>query len=191
MAQKKKLDLKELSDNELVRRCLDKDNQAWEVIIQRHKRRVFNIAYKFVGRFDEAEDLSQEIFLKIFRSLHKFDMRACFLYWLIKVSKNFCIDYYRKKQKERAAIVQKAEHHIALLPKEHNPLLKLEEKEKALMLREAFNKLPESSRSSVIMRDIQGYSYREIAKALNIPEGTVKSRINRGRKLLAQLLNNF
>jgi RNA polymerase sigma-70 factor (ECF subfamily) len=182
--------LEHLSDSELVVRCLEKDNEAWDIIIRRYRRRIFNIAYQFVGRVDEAEDLSQEIFLKIFRSLHKFNMQACFAYWLIKVSKNYCIDYYRKKQKERAAIVQKMDYHTAVVPEEEdNPVLELEKKEKASVLQKAFSGLPKSSRICVIMRDIQGYTYQEIAEILKIPEGTVKSRINRGRKLLAQLLS--
>lgn len=189
MKAENKQGLEYLNDSKLVERCLKKDNEAWDVIIRRYKRRIFNIAYQFVGRVDEAEDLSQEIFLKIFRSLHKFNMQACFAYWLLKVSKNYCIDYYRKRQKERAAIVQKMEYHRAVMPKEDSPVWKLEEKEKATVLKRAFKGLPKSSRICVIMRDMQGYTYREIAKILKIPEGTVKSRINRGRKLLAQLLS--
>jgi len=188
MKTKDSYDLEALTDNELIKRCLKKDNRAWEVIVKRYGKKVFNIAYQFVGRVEEAKDLSQEIFLKILRSLEKFDIQAPFSYWLIKVSKNFCIDYYRKRQKERATIIHQRENYTAYLAEEHDPLRELEKKEKASMLREAFGNLPKSARACVIMRDIQGYSYREIAEALKIPEGTVKSRINRGRKLLAKLI---
>src|SRR4026209_2199603 len=77
---------------------------AWELIVRQHWRKVFNVAYKFVGKHDEAEDLTQDIFLKIFRSLHTFDRRANFQTWLISVSRNLCIDHYRSVRKERQTI---------------------------------------------------------------------------------------
>src|SRR5207244_2361209 len=79
----------------LIRRCLGGDQVAWELIVRQYWRKVFNIAYKFVGRHDEAEDLAQDVFLKIFKSLNSFDRRANFQTWLISVSRNLCIDHYR------------------------------------------------------------------------------------------------
>ena len=84
--------------------CLDGDQAAWDVIVRQHWRRVFNIAYKFVGRHDQAEDLTQDVFLKLYRSLDTFDRRANFQTWLISVSRNLCIDHYRSARKEREAI---------------------------------------------------------------------------------------
>src|ERR1700676_2101550 len=84
----------------LIQRCLDGDQPAWDAIVRQHWRKVFNIAYKFVGKHDEAEDLTQEIFLKVFRTLGTFDRRAPLQNWLISVSRNFCIDYYRSVRKE-------------------------------------------------------------------------------------------
>ncbi len=90
--------------DELIERCLTGDQQAWEQIVRLHRRKVFNVAYKFVGKHDEAEDLTQDIFLKIFRSLDTFDRRANFQTWLISVSRNLCIDHYRSVRKERETI---------------------------------------------------------------------------------------
>ena len=90
--------------DELIERCLRGDQLAWETIVRQHWRKVFNVAYKFVGKHDEAEDLTQDIFLKIFRSLHTFDRRANFQTWLISVSRNLCIDHYRSVRKERETI---------------------------------------------------------------------------------------
>ena len=90
--------------DELIQRCLRGDQLAWETIVRQHWRKVFNIAYKFVGKHDEAEDLTQDIFLKIFKSLDTFDRRANFQTWLISVSRNLCIDHYRSVRKERETI---------------------------------------------------------------------------------------
>src|SRR5262245_66431872 len=88
----------------LIQRCLAGDQQAWEAIVRQHRRKVFNIAYKFTGKHDEAEDLTQDIFLKIFKSLNTFDRRANFQTWLVSVSRNLCIDHYRSVRKERETI---------------------------------------------------------------------------------------
>src|SRR5512143_3541856 len=93
-----------LTPDLLIERCLDGDQDAWAEIVRQNWRKVFNVAYKFVGRHDEAEDLTQEIFLKIFKSLGTFDRRANFQTWLISVSRNLCIDHYRSVRKERETI---------------------------------------------------------------------------------------
>src|SRR5215831_19094571 len=88
----------------LIKRCLAGDQLAWEQIVRQYWRKVFNVAYKFVGKHDEAEDLAQDIFLKIFKSLDTFDRRANFQTWLISISRNLCIDHYRSVRKERETI---------------------------------------------------------------------------------------
>ena len=90
--------------DDVIARCLDGDQAAWDTIVRQHWRRVFNIAYKFVGRHDQAEDLTQDVFLKLYRSLDTFDRRANFQTWLVSVSRNLCIDHYRSARKEREAI---------------------------------------------------------------------------------------
>src|ERR671918_1301258 len=88
----------------IIERCLNGDQAAWEEIVRLYWRRVFNIAYKFVGRHDLAEDLTQDVFLKLFKSLDTFDRRANFQTWLISVSRNLCIDHYRSVRKERETV---------------------------------------------------------------------------------------
>src|SRR5215468_3224806 len=90
----------------LIERCLAGDQSAWEQIVRQYWRKVFNIAYKFVSRHDEAEDLTQDIFLKIYKSLHTFDRRANFQTWLISISRNLCIDHYRSVRKERETMAR-------------------------------------------------------------------------------------
>ena len=88
----------------LIQRCLQGDQHAWDLIVRQYWRKVFNVAYKFVGKHDEAEDLAQDIFLKLFKSLDTFDRRANFQTWLISVSRNLCIYHYRSVRKERETI---------------------------------------------------------------------------------------
>jgi len=171
----------------LIHRCLQGDERAWATIVSQHWRRVFNVAYKFVGRHDEAEDLTQEIFLKIFKSLDTFDRRANFQTWLVSVSRNLCIDHYRSVRKERETIDRDVDA-ASLSPAsaDESPIAALEQRDRVTLLRQALARLPDTLRSAVVMRDIQELSYQEIANRLDLPEGTVKSRINRGRTELAR-----
>ncbi len=171
----------------LIHRCLEGDQHAWEIIVRQHRRKVFNIAYKFVGRHDQAEDLTQDIFLKLFKSLSTFDRRANFQTWLISVSRNLCIDHYRSVRKERETIDQHVDANaLQAISHEPSPMAGIEHRDRVSLLREAMAELPETLRRAVLMRDIQEMTYQEIADALCVPEGTVKSRINRGRIELAR-----
>ncbi len=176
----------------LIQRCLKGDQLAWEAIVRQYWRKVFNVAYKFVGKHDEAEDLTQDIFLKIFKSLDTFDRRANFQTWLISISRNLCIDHYRSVRKERETIdrdVDAAE--LAPAVQEPGPIAALEQRDRVALLRQAMAALPDALREAVLMRDIQELSYQEIAERLHLPEGTVKSRINRGRTELARQIRQL
>jgi len=171
----------------LIQRCLKGDQAAWDLIVRQYWRKVFNVAYKFVGKHDEAEDLAQDIFLKIFKSLDTFDSRANFQTWLISVSRNLCIDHYRSVRKERETIDRDVDtNELAPAAREPGPIAALEQADRVALLRKALAALPATLRKAVLMRDIQELSYQEIADTLRLPEGTVKSRINRGRTELAR-----
>jgi RNA polymerase sigma-70 factor (ECF subfamily) len=171
----------------LIQRCLSGDQAAWERIVQLHRRKVFNVAYKFVGRHEEAEDLTQEIFLKVFKSLDTFDRRANFQTWLISVSRNLCIDHYRSVRKERESIDRGVDTDTLAPPNPAaGPIEALEQRDRVQLLRQALAALAPTLRTAVVMRDLQEFSYQEIADKLHLPEGTVKSRINRGRTELAR-----
>jgi RNA polymerase sigma-70 factor (ECF subfamily) len=178
--------------NALIERCLQGDQLAWEAIVRQYWRRVFNVAYKFVGRHDEAEDLTQDVFLKVFKSLGTFDRRANFQTWLVSVSRNLCIDHYRSVRKERETIDRDVNaDDLSPISVEINPHVALERRDLAQELRRALDELPETLRTAVVMRDIQELSYQEIADHLHLPEGTVKSRINRGRHELAKQITRL
>jgi len=185
-------DTQPAATDDLIERCLNGDQAAWEAIVRLHWRKVFNIAYKFVGRHDLAEDLTQDVFLKLFKSLDTFDRRANFQTWLISVSRNLCIDHYRSVRKERETVnrdIDPAELSPASSDKSAYALL--EQRDRVQMLREALDKLPPTLRTAVMLRDIQELSYQEIATRLKLPEGTVKSRINRGRTELARQIQRL
>ena len=173
----------------VIERCLAGDQVAWAQIVQQHRRKVYNLAYKFVGRTDEAEDLTQDIFIKIFKALHTFDRRANFQTWLISVSRNLCIDHYRSVRKERETIDRDVDAgELTPAAGGQSAYQALEQRDRVDLLRKAMAELPPTLREAVVKRDIQELSYQEIAEQLNLPEGTVKSRINRGRTELARLL---
>jgi len=176
----------------VIQRCLHGDQSAWDVIVRQYWRKVFNVAYKFVGRHDEAEDLAQDIFLKVFKSLDTFDRRANFQTWLISVSRNLCIDHYRSVRKERETINRDVDaSELSPASQNEGPVAAIEQRDRVILLRQALAALPESLRTAVLMRDIQERSYQEIADTLRLPEGTVKSRINRGRTELARQIRKL
>ena len=185
-------DTQPTATDDLIERCLNGDQAAWEEIVRLHWRKVFNIAYKFVGRHDLAEDLTQDVFLKLFKSLNTFDRRANFQTWLISVSRNLCIDHYRSVRKERETVnrdIDPAE--LTPVSSDKSAYARLETRDRVQMLREALDKLPPTLRTAVMLRDIQEFSYQEIATKLKLPEGTVKSRINRGRTELARQIQRL
>jgi RNA polymerase sigma-70 factor, ECF subfamily len=173
----------------LIEQCLAGDQVAWEQIVRQNWRKVFNVAYKFVGKHDEAEDLTQDIFLKIFKALSTFDRRANFQTWIISISRNLCIDHYRSVRKERQTIARDVDSNdLQPATTERGPYAQAEHQDLRAQLRQALETLPITLRTAVVLRDLQELSYQEIADRLGLPEGTVKSRINRGRIELAHQL---
>ena len=180
----------EVTDGDLVRDCLDGDASAWETLVTRYSRRVYNVAYQFTGRHEEAEDLTQDIFLKIYRSLGTFDLDAAFLPWLIRVSKNMCVDHYRKRRRERLLVHGNWEKIANVACTRSNPYQKTHSRERRMILLRALEQIPADLKTVVILRDLQGLTYQEIAESTGLPEGTVKSRLNRGRLELAKVIRS-
>jgi RNA polymerase sigma-70 factor (ECF subfamily) len=176
----------------LIEQCLAGDQAAWDQIVRQNWRKVFNVAYKFVGKHDEAEDLTQDIFLKIFKALRTFDRRANFQTWIISISRNLCIDHYRSVRKERQTIARDIDaNDLQPATHERGPYAIAEHQDLRAQLRQALEALPTTLRTAVVLRDLQELSYQEIADRLGLPEGTVKSRINRGRIELAHQLKRL
>ncbi len=175
-------------DVRLIERCLARDDAAWEEIVARYRRRVFHIAWKFTGRHAEAEDLTQEIFLKVFKSLDRFHRDADFGTWLSSVARNYCIDRYRAGKREREVVVEDLLAFDLAPAASGNPYRELESRDRTSFVRRGLDQLPDKLREAVVLRDLVGLTYQEMADRLGLPEGTVKSRINRGREELARLL---
>ena len=176
-----------MSIDETIQRAADGDQTAWDTIVQTYWRKVFNVAYRFVGTYEEAEDLTQEIFLKVFRSLSTFDRRANFQTWLISVSRNYCIDRYRSGRRDREVFAREIDASTVQAEAPGlNAYARVELQDRVALLREALRALSPPLRAAVLLRDIHELSYQEIAEQLGVAEGTVKSRINRGRAELAR-----
>jgi RNA polymerase sigma-70 factor (ECF subfamily) len=177
------------SDEDLVQRCLEGDRKAWDALIRTYWRHVFNVAYKFVARYEEAEDLTQDIFVKLFRSLPKWDRQATFETWLTRITRNHCIDRYRRRRREAKKVSDDIDPDaLSLEELVFRPDAALEQREDVATVRRALAKLSPTYREPIVLRDLHELSYEEIARRLQLPEGTVKSRINRGRKELAKHL---
>ncbi len=144
------------------------------------------------GDHDEAEDLTQDIFLRIFKALHTFDRRANFQTWLVSISRNLCIDHYRSRRKEREVIARDVDAgELTPVSHERGPDRQLEQLDVKALVRQALSALPANLREAVVLRDLQEFAYQEIADRLHVPEGTVKSRINRGRLELARQITRL
>src|SRR5512137_2298228 len=153
--------------DQLIEQCLAGDQAAWEQIVKLHWRKVFNVAYQFVGSHDQAEDLAQDIFLKIFRSLDTFDRRANFQTWLISVSRNLCIDHYRSVRKERETIDRDVNaDDLSPASAEVGPHVALERQDSIELLKAAFAQMEREDLGKLVqavkLRDLQELSYQEI-----------------------------
>jgi RNA polymerase sigma-70 factor (ECF subfamily) len=178
-------------DSQLVERCLNGEDSAWDDLVRVHTRRIYAICYRFTGSDHEAQDLTQEVFLRVFRTLKSFRAgEGSFLVWLTRLTRNLLIDNYRRSRVERAS--ESIEDQMPMLEEKTAMSARadgmLAGREASEMLQAALKKLSPELRETVILRDLEEMEYREIAKVLNVPEGTVKSRLNRGRAELARVL---
>ncbi len=179
---------------ELVRRCRAGDGAAWEEIVQSYSRRIYNLAYRFTSRADSAEDLTQEVFIRVCKSLDQYNPKQGDLQnWLMRLARNLIIDDYRKRQRapqdEAADDLEKHQYHLRAAG--GTVQREIERRELGVQVQAGIDKLSPDLRTCVILRDIEELSYQEIVDLLKIPEGTVKSRINRGRIELAKILRRM
>ena len=178
-------------DAALVGRCLHGDGNAWETLVRAHTRVVYATCYRFTGHAEDARDLTQDVFVRVYRGLDSYQPgTAAFRTWLLRLTRNLLIDHYRKSRKDR--ILDPLEDQVSGV-KETSVVggradYTLARREAAEKLRSALARMSEELREAVILRDLQQMEYQQIATVLGIPAGTVKSRINRGRRDLAKHL---
>jgi RNA polymerase sigma factor (sigma-70 family) len=180
-------------DAQLVHLCVRGHGPSWEELVRRHTRRVYNLCYRFTGNAAAAEDLSQEVFLRVYRTLGSYEPNyGAFATWLTSVTRNLLVDHYRRTKRDRLTdsiddAPQAAEVHAA----DRTPHQQAEATELSAQVQMGLERLSPDLREAVILRDLQGMEYGEIRKVLQVPEGTVKSRINRGRLELARILQEM
>jgi len=187
----------EIDWSEVVRRCMAGESGAWAELVRTHHRRVYGLCYRFTGNAADAEDLTQDVFLKIYSNLSSFDIaRGSLQVWITTMTRNLLVDNFRRTRNQRATDSLDAgwDETDELRPVDRlqaagaSPHEKAAQKELAKMVQGALAKVSVELREAVILRDLQDMDYKEIAQVLGIPEGTVKSRISRGRAELARLL---
>ena len=183
--------------SQIVRQCMAGDSGAWAELVRAQHRRVYGLCYRFTGNAADAEDLTQDVFLKIYSNLASFDLgRGSLQVWITTMTRNLLVDNFRRTKNQRATSSLDDGWES---PEDLKPIDRLTargisahesavQNELAKMVQEALARVSVELREAVILRDLQDMDYKEIAQVLNIPEGTVKSRISRGRAELARLL---
>jgi RNA polymerase sigma-70 factor (ECF subfamily) len=170
-----------------IRGCLEGSQSAWRALVDAYARRVFNMAYQFCGSREEAEDRTQEVFLKLHGALPKYDFGKNFTAWLLTLAKNHLIDEYRRTKWEKANR-DEFDERVLSQAAASGPEASLVAKETKELIWEGLDRLPADMRMVIILRDLQGKSYEEVAEVLGLLLGTVKSRVNRARLQLARVL---
>ena len=183
----------------VVRRCIDNDPLAWTELVRAHHRRIYALCYRFTGSAHDAEDLTQDVFLKVYGNLRGFDRsRGSFQTWMTTLARNLLVDHFRRSKMERASESMDAgwdrsdtrSFSETLEDGGASPHERAAQRELEAMVQQALTRVSPELREAVILRDLQDMDYKEIAQVLRIPEGTVKSRISRGRAELARLLES-
>ena len=178
-------DEQDADDRILIQRFLDGEKAAFERLVERYYRRIDRLAQQVVGHPMAAEDITQEAFLRAYRAISRFRGEASFYSWLYRITLNLCLNYLRRQPKASsvAADAPTAQSDVSA-----DPSALLEDRERERLVRGAIDALPPHYRVVVVLRDLEGLSYQEIANVLSIPVGTVKSRINFAKRLLKEKL---
>jgi RNA polymerase sigma-70 factor, ECF subfamily len=173
-------------DRSLVDRCRKGEDEAWRELVDRFGQRVYSVAYHFTLKREDAEELSQEIFLKIFENLERYDGGFPLIAWVVSLSRNLCIDRYRRRKREKSFRFVSDDAVLPMLKSDDDPSAEALRKERTKMLFSALSEIPEELAEILVLRDLDGLAYDEIGKALALPDGTVKSRLFRARAEVAR-----
>lgn len=180
----------------LIEQSRNGNVDAFEELIKDYKKSAYNIALRYLRNVEDAEDASQEALIKVYKSIHNFNMQSTFKSWLYRIVLNTCIDFKRKKTINAVSIDEDIdlggnnELHREIADNSGNPDALVEKNFNSKLVKEAVNKLDDDYKAIIILRDIQGFSYSEISDILSCNLGTVKSRLNRARKNLKEILEN-
>ena len=187
------LPVQHVPDDELVKMVKRGRRDAFNEIVNRYQSKIINIAYGMLSSEDDAFDAAQEVFIRVYKSLGEFNGESLLSTWIYRITTNICNDILRKRQ--RTVQTTTIEHDededspiLHIRDKAPTPEERLEQKEHVRVIREALNEMSEDSRTVLVLFDIQGLSYDEITEALDLPLGTVKSRLSRARTQLRKIL---
>jgi RNA polymerase sigma-70 factor, ECF subfamily len=177
-------------DQKLVERCFHGDDGAWEAVVSSFGRRVYNLSYRYTNRKEEAEDLTQEVFIRVYQNLKSYrSEQGSFQNWILRVARNLIIDRYRQIRRfPQPGGSDELETMPIIDEKALNPQRAAEQAEASRFVQDGLRSLSPELKEAIILRDLEGMAYHEISDLLGVPEGTVKSRINRARIELAKLL---
>lgn len=183
-----------INEKLLLERSKAGDVAAFEILIEAYQKKIFNLAYRILGNYDDAGDQAQEALIRIFKSIANFKEQSSFSTWVYRITTNVCLDEIRKKKNKRVLSldeeihVEDGEMKRQIISDDPLPDEIAEREELRSIVSSAIESLPEEQRIVITLRDIQGLSYEEIAEVLDCPSGTVKSRINRARQALKFVL---
>lgn len=183
------------ADYDLVRKAKAGDGRAYDTLVEMYRDAVFNVIYRMVRNKQEAEDLTQETFIKAYNSINSFNETYAFSTWLFKIATNHCIDFFRKRKLVTHSLDEPIKYKDEEIKHEYpteEPTVehKMVASEKSQIIHQAINKLPEKYRMAIILRHHEEKSYEEIAQILDLPLGTVKARIFRAREMLKKYLKD-
>jgi RNA polymerase sigma-70 factor (ECF subfamily) len=183
-----------VNETELIKKCQAGDTASFEKLVELYSDRAYAVAFGVMGNPHDASDMTQEAFIKVYENIKKFNFKSVFNTWLHRIVKNTCIDEIRKrKRKNEISLDSKyysgdGEYTMQIADNSPGVQETLEKQETEDMLWDALNTLDEKHRLVIVLADIKGYDYNEISEITELPLGTVKSRISRGRTKLAEII---
>jgi RNA polymerase sigma-70 factor (ECF subfamily) len=171
----------------LARRASKGDPRAWEELTDLYGEKIYNVCLSFAGGGTDAEDLTQDVFLKLYRQLNQYRGDVPLVAWALRLSRNLCIDHYRhhRIRQQSETVSDEVLRHLA---GPDNPQADIQERERRRLVQETLRQMPEDLATVILLRDLQGLAYDEVAAFLELPLGTVKSRLNRARRELVSRL---
>ncbi|MEN3038779.1 MAG: sigma-70 family RNA polymerase sigma factor [Candidatus Kryptonium sp.] len=182
----------QFDEAEVIKRARDGDEKAFEFIVKKYQNRVANLIFKIIGDASVVEDLTQDVFVRVIESLKDYKFGSAFYTWIYRITVNICIDEIRKRQRSRTYSLSDVLSQNPKAEPSHSQVEKIvEQRELREIIEKAISKLPIEYKTAIVLREFEDLSYEEIAKILKVSVGTVKSRIFRARKLLAEHLKEY
>ncbi len=186
-----------MDEKSLIKRAQNGSERAFELIVRTHEVRVYSYAYHMLGNREDAQEITQEVFVKLWNALSDFRYDAALSTYLMRITKNACLDFLRKKKEdllplhETASDGEEYDRGLTDDDPDHDPVASLERKERIHTVRRAIMELSDDAREILLLREFQNLSYEEIGRILDLEEGTVRSRLNRARIKLKKILEEW